>query len=141
MGSADSRFREAVRTGNVEQAHELYYRKRSISKDRLQPNCSFGAGYDENTLLHYTALHGMKQLYVDLILMGGRPDQKVGWEGQGVYSNGVWERGECLCFGEERGGRYIKGRGNANRTIAECIFKSVATNVHTFKIIFIAELP
>ncbi len=76
MGSTESRFREAVRTGNAEVAYDLYYLKNNV-RNRVVPNSSLGPYYDENTLLHYAALHGMKRLYVDFIKMGGRPDQKV----------------------------------------------------------------
>lgn len=78
MGSAESRFRDAVRAGNVEAAHELYFNKRSGVRSRLQPNVSLGASYDENTLLHYAAKHGMQRLYEDMLSQGGRPDHKAG---------------------------------------------------------------
>ena len=84
MGSKSSRFREAVHSGDTEQAYELFYRKKSI-RESIDPNLSLGASYNENTPLHCAALHGMKQLYIDLIAVGGRPDQKVP------------HRGDVLC--------------------------------------------
>ena len=76
MGSSTSRFRDAVARGDMSEAYGLYYSKKSI-RDAVDPNAPIGGIYGDNTLMHYAALYAMKQLYVDLVNSGGRPDQKV----------------------------------------------------------------
>lgn len=75
MGSSSSRFKEAVRRGDRREAYELFYRSRALQS---------GVDWDEwlgrdqeGTLLHYTAKHGMRSLYVALLERGGLPEQKA----------------------------------------------------------------
>lgn len=75
MGSSFSSFREALRKGHGREASDLYYSKKSL-RDSVLPNHPLGYGREDNTALHYAAKLGLKDLYVDLINRGGKPDQK-----------------------------------------------------------------
>ena len=49
-----------------------YYRK--LSGYNIQPNLKYGPTNGDNSPLHYTAMHGMKELYIELLERGGKPD-------------------------------------------------------------------
>ena len=76
MGYNQSRFHEAVSRGNQSEAYALYFNKKSI-REGIQPNSPLQIGPNENSALHYAALFAMKQLYMDLVNKGGKPDMKV----------------------------------------------------------------
>ena len=76
MGFGQSRFHEAVSRGNQPEAYALYFHKKAI-RDGIQPNSPLGTGPNDNSALHYAALFAMKQLYMDLVNKGGKPDMKV----------------------------------------------------------------
>lgn len=65
MGTAESRFRDAMKNGNKQQAYELYYGKKII-RDSLDPEepCNDNTG---DCLIHYAALHAMEELYKDFL--------------------------------------------------------------------------
>ena len=67
MGTAESRFRDAMKNGNQQQAYELYYSKK-ISRDSIDPEepCNDNSG---DCLIHYAALHAMEDLYREFIVI------------------------------------------------------------------------
>ena len=75
MGTSYSHFREALRKGHAREASDLYYSKKSL-RDSVLPNHPLGCDEEDNTALHYAAKFGLKEMYVDLINRGGKPDQK-----------------------------------------------------------------
>ena len=75
MGTSYSHFREALRKGHAREASDLYHSKKSL-RDSVLPNHPLGCGQEDNTALHFAAKFGLKDMYVDLINRGGKPDQK-----------------------------------------------------------------
>lgn len=77
MGNSFTQFINALRQGWPTKALELYRgdkKLRSAVKGKL--NESLGPEHYENTVLHYTAMLKMKELYCELISDGGKPDMK-----------------------------------------------------------------
>lgn len=77
MGITQSRFHEALRHGNHEEAYNLYSTKKSL-RDSLEPNTPLGQHHEDNSILHYAAQHAMAWLYRSLITRGGKPDLRNG---------------------------------------------------------------
>ena len=75
MGLYHSRFIEALKKGSEDEARQLYSNRKSV-RDSIDPNSSLGPTHNENSVLHYAALHAMEWLYQDLLTKGGKPDQR-----------------------------------------------------------------
>lgn len=65
----------ALRTGDTTKATQLYRSKAKL-RENIQPNLSLGSEHNDNTLLHYAALYGMQDMYIDLLRQNGKPDMK-----------------------------------------------------------------
>ena len=64
MGTAESKFKDAVRTGDHQKAYELFFNKK-ILRDNLNPG---DACYnDGSSVLHQAARHGMQPLYEEFL--------------------------------------------------------------------------
>jgi ankyrin repeat protein len=77
MGVYHSRFIEALKKGSEDQARQLYSNRKSV-RDGIDPNASLGPAHDNNSVLHYAAIHAMEWLYRDLLTRGGKPDMRNG---------------------------------------------------------------
>ena len=75
MGLHHSRFIEALKKGSEDDARQLYANRKSV-RDGIDPNASLGPTHNENSVLHYAALHAMEWLYRDLLTRGGKPDMR-----------------------------------------------------------------
>ena len=75
MGSATSRFKEAMVRGDRAEAYELFFRRKAV-RDGVEWNELLVRDH-ESTILHLAALHGMRSLYHELLAHGGMPDQRV----------------------------------------------------------------
>lgn len=75
MGLYHSRFIEALKRGSEDEARQLYSNRKSV-RDSIDPNSPLGPTHNENSILHYAALHAMEWLYQDLLTRGGKPDQR-----------------------------------------------------------------
>ena len=92
MGSAESRFREAVKNGDHARAYELFYGKK-IVRDSVDPEhrCFEESG---SSLLHFTATHAMEKLYRDF-LTGSRASPM---ESNGLAQNCL----HLICSGDDK---------------------------------------
>ncbi|CAI8031040.1 Ankyrin repeat and IBR domain-containing protein 1 [Geodia barretti] len=77
MGLYHSRFIEALKNGSEDEVRQLYNNRKSV-RDRIDPNTSLGPAHNDNSVLHYAALHAMEWLYRDLLTRGGKPDMRNG---------------------------------------------------------------
>jgi len=75
MGSSSSKFRKALQKGEEVEAMELYLRNPEIKRN-LDPNYSYGESYNNNTLLHYACLYGMKPFVRDFTSEGASDNLK-----------------------------------------------------------------
>ena len=66
MGTVESRFRDAMKSGDQQRAYEMYYGKK-ILRDSTDPEdcCNDNSG---DCLIHYAALHAMEKLYREFIV-------------------------------------------------------------------------
>lgn len=79
MGNSFTQFANALRQGLPQKASELYYSDKKVRNavwSRMNEN--LGEEYNDNTVLHFTAMLKMKELYCELIAIGGKPDMKNG---------------------------------------------------------------
>lgn len=75
MGSASSKFRKHLQSGDEVQALQLYFNNSELRK-ALDPNCSYGDSHQHETPLHLAAKHGMhKLLRIFLSSKGGNPNK------------------------------------------------------------------
>ena len=66
-----NRLKNALVVGDNLTAVSYYNKLRGYN---IQPNLKYGPTYGDNSPLHYTAMHGMKTLYLELLERGGMPD-------------------------------------------------------------------
>ncbi|XP_059164030.1 ankyrin repeat and IBR domain-containing protein 1-like [Physella acuta] len=75
MGSASSKFRKHLQSGDEVQALTLYQNNQELRKG-LDPNCSYGDSHHHETPLHLAAKHGMPRLLcIFLTTKGGNPNK------------------------------------------------------------------
>lgn len=75
MGSASSKLRKHLQTGDEVQALRLY-RSDSELRKALDPNCSYGDSHQHETPLHLAARNGMQTLLgIFLFSKGGNPNK------------------------------------------------------------------
>lgn len=66
-----NRLKSALVAGDQTTAYQYYSRLRGYN---IQPNLKYGPTNGDNSPMHYTAMHGMVTLYMELLGRGGMPD-------------------------------------------------------------------
>ncbi|XP_005093184.1 ankyrin repeat and IBR domain-containing protein 1 [Aplysia californica] len=75
MGSASSKFRKHLQSGDEVQALQLYRNNGELRK-ALDPNCSYGDSHQHETPLHLASKHGMPTLLKTFLFSkGGNPNK------------------------------------------------------------------
>lgn len=75
MGFHQSKFIDALKRGAEDEARTHYTTRKAV-RDSVEPNTSLGPAHEENSVLHYAALHAMEWLYCELLARGGKPDMR-----------------------------------------------------------------
>lgn len=92
MGSSSSKFRKALQKGEEVEAMELYLKNPDIKRN-LDPNYNYGENYNNNTLLHYACLYGMKPFIRDFTSEGANDSLKNSFNQTPIHFLCMVERG------------------------------------------------